>query len=48
MLVQVPKTHDFEHLIEHAMSCTLEKSDEDVSSCDVLSFETMHELIVVE
>ena len=35
---------NFEHLIEHALSCTLENYNEDVSSVSELRFGTLHEV----
>ena len=32
---------DFKHIIKHALSCTLERNDEDVSSVSELRFGTM-------
>ena len=39
---------NFEHIIEHNLSFTLEKSDENMSSCDVLRFGALHEVFDVE
>ena len=39
---------NFNHIIKYVLSCTLEKDDEDVSSCVRLRFGTIHEVINVE
>ena len=38
---------NFKHIIEHALSCTLEEYDEDVSSCIDLRFGTINEVFNV-
>ena len=38
---------NFEHLIEHALACTLERNDEDMSSVRELRFEMLHEVLNV-
>ena len=38
---------NFEQLIEHALSCTLERVDKDVSHCNGLKFETIDEVVNV-
>ena len=38
---------NFEHLIEHDLSCTLERNDEDVSYVSELRFGTMDEVLNV-
>ena len=35
----------FKHIIEHALSCTLEDDGEDVSSCVGSRFGTIHEVL---
>ena len=39
---------DFNHIIEHALSYTLQKDSEDVSSYDGLRFEIVHEVLDME
>ena len=39
---------DFKYIIEHVLSCTLEKVDEDVSYCDGLRFGTINEAFNIE
>ena len=34
----------FNHIVEHALSCTLEEDSKDVSSCVGLRFETINEM----
>ena len=40
--------NEFDHLIEHILSCTLEKDSEDVLSCNVLRFGMLLEVFDVE
>ena len=46
------KTHnkdvDIKHIIKHALSCTLEKDGEDLSSCDCSRFGMVHEVLNME
>ena len=39
---------NFNHIIEHALSCTLEEDGEDMSSCVGLRFETIDEVLNVK
>ena len=39
---------NFNHIIEHALSCTLEESDEDVSTESGLRFGMINEVINME
>ena len=38
---------EFSHLIEHALTCTLERNDEDVSYVNELRFETIDHVLNV-
>ena len=38
---------NFKHIVEHVLSCTLEKDDKDVSSCVGLRFEQNDEMLNV-
>lgn len=42
------KTHDFDHLIEHTLSCTSEKDGEDVSNGSELVVGMINEMVDVE
>ena len=41
----MPKTREFDHIIEHALSCTFEKEDGDVSVYGELVFGMIDEVI---